>query len=62
MSFIPRLPCSPGLTHLCPGQVRGTWDEQKVLPKNQMPKRGEPIDPAKCGPAAVQRLSGEVIP
>jgi len=39
--------------------LKSTWDEQSLRPKNQVAKRGEPINPYACGPAAVQDFRGE---
>jgi hypothetical protein len=39
--------------------LRGTWEHQASLPKNNATKRGEPIQPETCGVSAVQKFSGE---
>jgi hypothetical protein len=39
--------------------LKSTWDEQAARPKNQVAKRGTPIDPRACGPAALQGFRGE---
>jgi SOS-response transcriptional repressor LexA len=40
--------------------LRGTWEYQSNLPKNNAMRMGEPVDPANCGVAAVQKFRGEV--
>jgi hypothetical protein len=40
--------------------LRETWALQKSQPKNQAPKRCEPIVPTSCGASALQRFNGEV--
>jgi len=39
--------------------LRGTWEYQNSLPKNNAPKMGEPIIAENCGTSAVQKFSGE---
>ena len=40
--------------------LRREWDKQRLLPKNNAPLRGAPIDVEKCGLAATQTLSDDI--
>lgn len=42
-------------------ELRGTWEIQANLPKNNSSQKGEPVNVANCGVSAVQKFAGEVI-
>jgi len=41
--------------------LKAEWSSQRVLPKNEAPKMGDPVVPEQCGMGAVQRLGGEDV-
>ena len=40
-------------------KLKGAWSEHKLLPKNEAPKRSDPVVLEECGISSIQRFNGE---